>query len=223
MSTVDLTPFADVDWPSLQHQAARAWLEDRGWTLCGEGDWALAIRSPDGRMVARVSAFEPSYGWFVELCRRTVGNPSFPQIHLVTNLEGGGQLAVLDCLTPVTGTDEAAFRQRWNDETDPDPDLVAAREASRAPDAQCRATAPFWMGIDLDDQRHARRRRAHPAHRPGRSDQGADDGADLYRPRRVLPADSAREVPPHARHSVLRASGERLRTGTAGRCLRRVR
>lgn len=149
MTACELLPFGDVDWPSLDHRAARAWLEARGWTLSGEGDWARVFASPDRRVVARVSPFEPSYGWFVELCRRADGNPYFPRFHLITDLAGGGQLALMDRLTPVSAAEETAFLQRWNDEHDPDVDLRAARAAVDSLEAECRPTVPFWMGVDI--------------------------------------------------------------------------
>lgn len=151
MDDSDLLPFGDVDWPTVDHHVARGWLEARGWTLSGVGDWARVFASPERRLVARVSPFEPSYGWFVELCSRVGGNPYFPRIHLVVDLHGGGQLAVMDLLSPVSRSDEAEFLQRWNDEGDPDVDLRAARAVLDALDAECRGTVPFWMGVDLGD------------------------------------------------------------------------
>lgn len=151
MSDTELLPFGDLAWPTLDHRSAREWLESRDWTLLGVGDWARVFASPDRRLVARVSPFEPSYGWFVELCRRADGNPYFPGFHLVVDLEGGGQLAVMDLLTPVDEADESAFLRRWYDDDDPDPDLRAARTAVDTLDAECRVTLPFWMGIDIGD------------------------------------------------------------------------
>jgi hypothetical protein len=147
----DLVPFDAVDWPTTDHRDARAWLEARGWSLTGVGDWARVFASPDRRLVARVSPFEPSYGWFVELCRRAESNPYFPVFGLVVELEGGGQLAVMDLLESVGEAGERDFLQRWNDDADPDVDLRAARETVDALDAQCRATVAFWMGIDIGD------------------------------------------------------------------------
>ena len=151
MNNCDLLPFGGVDWPTVDHRVARDWLEARGWTLSGVGDWARVFASPDRRLVARVSPFEPSYGWFVELCRRADANPYFPMFHLVVDLQGGGQLVVMDLLTPVSESEESAFLQRWNDEADPDVDLRAARATLDTLDAECRATVPFWMGIDIGD------------------------------------------------------------------------
>lgn len=142
---------ADMAWPAVNHRGARARLQAHGWPKCGEGDWASVFRSPSSTHAARVSAFEPSYTWFVELCRRADGNPYFPRIDFVTELEGGGQLAILEYLQPITEAEEQAFIERWHDATEPDQQLRAAREAAEALDAECRANVPFWMGIDIGE------------------------------------------------------------------------
>ena len=147
----DLATFDEHPWPALNHRVVRARLEERGWAKCGEGDWAVVLRSPGGRLAARVSAFEPGYHWFVELCRRASRNPYLPRINFVSALEGGGHLAVLEYLTPVSKAEEVAFLERWNNVGDPDLDLRRVRAAAEALDKECRASVPFWMGMDLED------------------------------------------------------------------------
>ncbi|MEQ7126564.1 hypothetical protein ABN034_18790 [Actinopolymorpha sp. B11F2] len=151
MTDPDMAVFAGVRWADLNHRDSRVRLEAHGWTLCGEGDWALAFRSPGGGLAARVSAFEPSYAWFVELCRRMEGNPYFPRIDLVSELEGGGHLAILEFLTQVSADEEAAFLARWKSDADPDPDLRAARAATEELNKHCQENVRFWMGIDIGD------------------------------------------------------------------------
>lgn len=143
--------FDEHRWPTVNHRVARARLEERGWTKCGEGDWAIVLRSPGGRLAARVSAFEPGYHWFVELCRRASDNPYVPRIDFVSELEGGGHLAVLEYLISVSKAEEVAFLERWNNVDDPDLDLSRLRAAAEALDRECRARVPFWMGMDLGD------------------------------------------------------------------------
>jgi hypothetical protein len=145
----DLATFADTPWPTVNHRAALERLETLGWTKCGEGDWAIVLRSPGGRLAARISAFEPSYEWFVELCKRCDGNPYFPRIEFVSELEGGGHLAALEYLRQVGEDEETEFLERWKDEAEPDPALRGARAATEALDRECRAKVRFWMGIDL--------------------------------------------------------------------------
>ncbi|GAA4987105.1 hypothetical protein [Actinopolymorpha pittospori] len=151
MSDPDLRVFAGVAWPALNHRQARTRLETHGWVKCGEGDWAVALRSPGAALAARISAFEPSYAWFLELCRRAEGSPYLPRIDFASELEGGGHLTVLEYLAPVEAAEETAFLQRWHDGADPDPDLRQLRRLVEALDRECREYVPFWMGIDLED------------------------------------------------------------------------
>lgn len=129
--------FADVN-----HRAIRARLELQGWTTCGEGDWATVLRSPDARTAARISPFEPSYELFIELCHRLPANAYLPRIFEHSALEGGGHVAFLEYLEPASEAEEAAFHLAWEHDTE-------LRPALEALDRDCRATIPFWMGIDL--------------------------------------------------------------------------
>src|SRR5882757_6352650 len=95
---LELAPLLDMDWPALNHHLARAHLDRLGWPACGEGDWAYALRSPSGRLAARVSPFELAYGYFVQLCQSSADNQYLPRIELATQLEGGGHLTVLEYL-----------------------------------------------------------------------------------------------------------------------------
>jgi hypothetical protein len=134
----------------LSHRDVLARLEAHGWRVCGEGDWAYVLQSPDGRLAARVSPFEPAYAWFVELCRRCAGNRYVPRVELASPLEGGGHLTVLEYLHPAPAGAEAAFLRRW--EAPDDADLVALRAAADdlATEAK-RAVGPWDVGIDLGD------------------------------------------------------------------------
>ena len=38
------------------------------------GDWAVALRSLEGTLVARACPFDPAYWAFVDLCRQCAGN-----------------------------------------------------------------------------------------------------------------------------------------------------
>ena len=37
-----------LPWESLSHRQVLAELAIQGWVPCGVGDWAVALRSPDG-------------------------------------------------------------------------------------------------------------------------------------------------------------------------------
>ena len=51
----------DLVWSSMTHRETAAELILSGWIPCGVGDWAIGLRSPDGRWVARVCPFDPAY------------------------------------------------------------------------------------------------------------------------------------------------------------------
>jgi hypothetical protein len=60
------------------------------------GDWAVALRSPEGALVARVCPFDPAYWAFVDLCRECAGNRWLPQIELAAGLQGGGSVVFVE-------------------------------------------------------------------------------------------------------------------------------
>ncbi|GIM88407.1 hypothetical protein [Paractinoplanes toevensis] len=43
--------------PEGDHRDVEAAFRAAGWTPCGAGDWAIALRSPDGTRAARISPF----------------------------------------------------------------------------------------------------------------------------------------------------------------------
>jgi len=67
-----------LPWASLSHRHVLAELATAGWVPCGVGDWALALRSPEGTVAARVCPFDPAYPAFVDLCRACAGNRWLP-------------------------------------------------------------------------------------------------------------------------------------------------
>ena len=79
-----------MPWESLSHRQVLAELATEGWVPCGVGDWAVALRSPEGTLAARVCLFDPAYWAFVDLCRECAGNRWLPGIELAAGLEGGG-------------------------------------------------------------------------------------------------------------------------------------
>lgn len=152
MHDLELGPLLDVQWLAFNHRFARAHLEDKGWVQCGQGDWAYAYRSPSGRLVARVSPFEPGYGYFVDLCDRCAGNRYIPRMELATQLDGGGHLAVLEYLNPPHTGDVEKFLQQWEHPADADDDLRAHRYEAERIDEWGRQNLPGWVGVDIGDR-----------------------------------------------------------------------
>jgi hypothetical protein len=53
--------YAGLVRPGADHREAERVLREAGWTPCGAGDWAIALRAPDGQVAARIPASERRY------------------------------------------------------------------------------------------------------------------------------------------------------------------
>ena len=163
-----------LPWESLSHRQVLAELAMQGWVPCGVGDWAVALRSPDGTLAARVCPFDPAYWAFVDLCRACAGNRWLPRIELATGLEGGGSVVFLEYVAPVDHPVVKDFAVQWRARAD-DAEFQAVRRAAEAIDAEYRASTPWWGRCDLDDDHIYR-----AADRPVLLDVYCMAGADLY-------------------------------------------
>ncbi|WP_163735186.1 hypothetical protein [Phytoactinopolyspora halotolerans] len=134
----------------MSHRQALSELVLSGWVPCGIGDWATALRSPDGRFVVRVCPFDPAYAAFIELCRRCEGNPYLPRIYLAADLDGGGSLTVLDHLAQAPQGEAAQLVHRWK-HNDGGADLTTLKEAALIVNAEYAARMPWWDGLDLNE------------------------------------------------------------------------
>jgi len=161
-------------WESLSHRQVLAGLAMRGWVPCGIGDWAVALRSPDGSLAARVCPFDPAYWAFVDLCRACAGNRWLPAIELASDLEGGGSVVFLEYVAPVDHPVVKDFAEQWRARAD-DAEFQQVRQAAEAIDAEYRASTPWWGRCDLDDEHIYR-----AADRPVLLDVYCMAGADLY-------------------------------------------
>ncbi|TQL67948.1 hypothetical protein FB381_1837 [Nocardioides albertanoniae] len=97
--------------PGADHTDAEAALLDAGWTRCGAGDWAIALRSPDGRVAARISPFDPVGAYNVALYREAAGTGQVPALFGHRRLAGGGDLQVMELLASVPEPEAVAFTQ----------------------------------------------------------------------------------------------------------------
>jgi hypothetical protein len=82
-----------------------------GWTACGVGDWAIALRSPDGTAAARISPFDPTGPYSAELYREAAHTRQVPALLAHRRLTGGGDLQVLEWLQPVPEDEAVAFHR----------------------------------------------------------------------------------------------------------------
>ena len=144
-----------MPWASLSHRQVLAELIGRGWVLCGAGDWAVALRSPEGVLVARVCPFDPAYPAFVDLCRRCSGNRWVPKVELATDLEGGGSVVFLEFVAPVEEAVAVEVAERWRTGAG-DAEFEEVRRTARMIDAEYRKSTPWWDGFDMNSA-HIRR------------------------------------------------------------------
>jgi len=145
-----LPPLPGLPWESLSHRQVLAELAGEGWVPCGVGDWAVALRSPEGTLAARVCPFDPAYWAFVDLCRECAGNRWLPRIELAVGLEGGGSVVFLEFVAPVDHPVEGQLAEQWRTRGS-DPEFQEVRRAAHRIDAEYRASTPWWGRCDLDD------------------------------------------------------------------------
>jgi hypothetical protein len=114
------------------------------------GDWAVALRSPEGGLVARVCPFDPAYWAFVDLCRECAGNRWLPRIELAASLEGGGSVVFVEFVAPVGHPVVKRFAGQWRTRA-ADPEFQELSRAAQRIDAEYRKSTPWWGRCDLDD------------------------------------------------------------------------
>jgi hypothetical protein len=144
-----------LPWESLSHRQVLAELAGGGWVPCGVGDWAVALRSPEGTIVARVCPFDPAYPAFVDLCRECAGNRWLPRVELAADLQGGGSVVFLEFVAPVDHAVAEQIAGQWRTGAG-DAEFEAVRRAAQTIDAGYRQSTPWWDGLDLNEA-HIRR------------------------------------------------------------------
>jgi len=169
-----LTGIPGLPWASLSHRQVLAELAGAGWVPCGVGDWAVALRSPEGDLAARVCPFDPAYWAFVDLCRECAGNRWLPRIDLAAGLEGGGSVVFLEYVAPVGHPVVKGFAEQWRARAG-DAEFQEVRRAAERIDARYRESTPWWGRCDLDDAHIYR-----AAGRPVLLDIYCMAGSDLY-------------------------------------------
>ncbi|MEU4625875.1 hypothetical protein AB0G04_38615 [Actinoplanes sp. NPDC023801] len=98
--------FHDVD-----HRLVERTLLAAGWTPCGAGDWAIALRSPDGTTAARISPFDPTGPYTAALYRQAAHTRQVPALLAHARLTGGGDLQLMEWLRPVAREEAVAFHR----------------------------------------------------------------------------------------------------------------
>ncbi|WP_432950489.1 hypothetical protein ACQPXM_19235 [Kribbella sp. CA-253562] len=97
--------------PDADHREVERVLRAAGWTPCGAGDWAIALRSPDGAAAARISPFDPTGPYTAALYREAAHTRQVPLLFAHRRLTGGGDFQLMEWLNPVPTPDAIAFHQ----------------------------------------------------------------------------------------------------------------
>ncbi|MFI5708095.1 hypothetical protein [Kribbella sp. NPDC051620] len=97
--------------PEATHRDAEQALLAAGWTPGGAGDWAIALRSPDGTTAARISPFDPTGPYTAALYREAAHTRQVPVLFAHRRLTGGGDLQLMEWLSPVPLPEAIAFHQ----------------------------------------------------------------------------------------------------------------
>jgi len=95
----------------VDHRDVERALRAAGWTEGGVGDWAIALRSPDGDRAARISPFDPTGPYSAALYREAAHTRQVPVLFEHRRLTGGGDLQVMEWLSPVPEAEAIAFHE----------------------------------------------------------------------------------------------------------------
>jgi hypothetical protein len=111
MTPEDACALAEGPAREADHREVERALLAAGWVPSGAGDWAIALRSPDGTAAARISPFDPTGPYAVALYREAAGTRQVPGLLAHRRLLGGGDLQVLEWLRPVPEEEAVAFQR----------------------------------------------------------------------------------------------------------------
>ncbi|CAM3332065.1 hypothetical protein [Stackebrandtia soli] len=191
MDIIDGLP--EANWSGLGHRDATALLLTRGWNLCGVGQWAVALRSPSGRLAARVCPFDPAYDVYMRLCRELPDHPYLPRVQTHLDLDGGAQLTIMEYLTATDDETAALVKKQWDDRANPE--LTRLRDTAERVNDEAAAEIAWWDTIDLNEGNVMASADGHPK----LVDMYCMDGQALYAALLDDPAAIAAAIPPGKR------------------------
>lgn len=111
LQTESMSDILDILPSDATHRDAERVFTEAGWTPCGAGDWAIALRSPDGTMAVRISPFDPTGPYTAEFYRDAAHTRQVPQLFAHRRLVGGGDLQVMEWLEAVNEQDAIEFHR----------------------------------------------------------------------------------------------------------------
>lgn len=129
------------------HRDVEQALLTAGWARCGTGDWAIALRSPDGTAAARISPFDPTGPYSAELYRQAAHTRQVPALFAHRRLAGGGDLQLLEWLQHVPEAEAVAFRRLIADKAREVAELV---DIIRCVHEQAQRALPWCGPLDLN-------------------------------------------------------------------------
>lgn len=201
------------------HRDAERALPAEGWTGCGAGDWAIALRSPSGVYAARISPFDPGAPFSATLYRRAAHTGLVPRLDAEIPLEGGGNLLVMEFLYPVTAARASAYQRAIATRA---PEVAELADLIATVHAEAARELPWWGPLDNNPANVMQR----PDGRLVVIDPFYADGPNLYatvlsNPARVaasIPSAQRRhmfDLPLHSSGPVEAAVLEQMRAGLA--------
>jgi hypothetical protein len=133
--------------PDADHREAEQAFLAAGWTPCGAGDWAIALRSPDGTSAARISPFDPTGPYSAALYREAAHTRQVPKLFAHRRLAGGGDLQIMEWLRPVSAAEAVEFHRAIANRATEVADLV---DAIRRIHDQARRELPWCGPLDTN-------------------------------------------------------------------------
>lgn len=133
--------------PFLTYREVEELLTSAGWRPCGAGDWAFALLSPGGELVARISPFDPVGPYTARLYTQAAGTGLVPRLHLHRRLLGGADLQVMERLFPAPEQAATEFLARL---AVPEPELAELAAHVRGVHDQAQAELSWCGPLDTN-------------------------------------------------------------------------
>ncbi|MDQ6848436.1 MAG: hypothetical protein M3070_00285 [Actinomycetota bacterium] len=118
-----------------------------GWIPGGVGDWAFALRSPDGTVAARISPFDPTGPYTAALYTQAAHTRQVPRLFAHRRLSGGGDLQLLEWLEPASEDKAVAFQRSIADAS---PDVAELVTVIHRVHEQARRGLPWCGPLDAN-------------------------------------------------------------------------
>lgn len=137
--------YRDLLTDGMSPSAVGALFERLGWTPCGVGDWARALRSPSGAVAVRISPFDPAGPYSAALYREAAHTRQVPALVDHRVLDGGVDVTVMEYLEPVPESEAVAFHESIDRAAPEVAELVAH---VRKVHARGTREQPWWGPLD---------------------------------------------------------------------------